>query len=181
MIKGTDAEEQLFRALDSFKNIAMNLKRQTHSGMAMLVAAALDRLLEDALLTKMVNLSRERREKLFGDYGTLRSFDAKINVAFAFAVIDRETSKRLTIIRKIRNKFAHTQGFLDFDSPEIKSILSTQWGSESASVSLKFFFSTAILIESSIVKATGLADRNLLENIMADRREDLERAEGKGS
>ena len=137
MIKGTDAEKQLFRAFHSFKNVAVNLKSQTHAGMAMIVAAALDRLLEDALLTKMVKLSRAMREKLFGDYGPLRSFDAKIKVAFAFAVIDRETSQRLTIIRKIRNKFAHTEGFLDFNSLEIKSILSTQRGSKMD------FFSTA--------------------------------------
>lgn len=170
MIKGTDAEKQLFRAFNSFKNVAVNLKSQTHAGMAMIVAAALDRLLEDALLTKMVKLSKEMREKLFGDYGTLRSFDAKIKVAFAFAVIDRETSQRLTIIRKIRNKLAHTEGFLGFNSLEIKSILSTQQGSKVD------FFSTASLIESSIVKATGLADRNLMVGIMAARREGLERA-----
>ena len=176
MIKGTDAEEHLFRSLESFKNLAVNLKSHRHAGMAMIVAAALDRLLEDALLTKMVKLSEERRKKLFGDYGTLRSFDAKIKVAFAFAVIDRETSQRLTIIRKIRNKFAHTEGFLDFNSPEIKSILSTQRGSISATSSMEFFFSTASLIESSIVKATGLADRNLMVGIMAARREGLERA-----
>ena len=176
MIKGTDAEEHLFRSLESFKNRAVNLKSHRHAGMAMIVAAALDRLLEDALLTKMVKLSKEMREKLFGDYGTLRSFDAKIKVAFAFAVIDRETSQRLTIIRKIRNKFAHTEGFLDFNRPKIKSILSTQRGSKSATSSMEFFFSTASLIESSIVKATGLADRNLMVGIMAARREGLERA-----
>ena len=170
MIKGTDADKQLFRAFNSFKNVAVNLKSQTHAGMAMIVAAALDRLLEDALLTKMVKLSKEMREKLFGDYGTLRSFDAKIKVAFAFAVIDRETSQRLTIIRKIRNKLAHTEGFLGFNSLEIKSILSTQQGSKVD------FFSTDSLIESSIVKATGLADRNLMVGIMAARREGLERA-----
>ena len=176
MIKRTDAEERLFRSLDDFKNITVNLKSQTHAGIAMIVAAALDRLLEDALLTKMVKLSEERRKNLFGDYGTLRSFDAKIKVAFAFAVIDRETSKRLTFIRKIRNTFAHTEGFLDFNSPAINSILSTQQGSKSGTVSMEFFFSTASMIESSIMKATGLTDRNLIVGIMAARREGLERA-----
>ena len=100
--------------------------RQTHAGFAMVVAAALDRVLEEALTAKMVKLNREMRDRVFGDFGTLRAFSAKINIAVAIGVADRETHMRLTMIRKVRNLFAHTNGYLSFDSQEVRVLIATE-------------------------------------------------------
>ena len=92
--------------VEDFANIqvlAQKLGLQTHAGAAMLVAAASDRMLEDALTIRMDKLNREMRDKLLGDYGTLRSFSAKIDVAFALGLVDRQHYKLLTAIRKCRN------------------------------------------------------------------------------
>jgi len=54
------------------------------------VAAALDRILEQALLAKMIALNREMRDKLFGEFGTLGDLSAKTNLAVALGVADRD-------------------------------------------------------------------------------------------
>lgn len=46
-------------------------------------------------------------DRLFEGYGPLSSFSARINIAFAFGMIDQHLLNDLNCIRKIRNHFAH--------------------------------------------------------------------------
>ena len=50
------------------------IDRQTHAGVALVVAAAIDRLLEDGLETRLTVPNRDFRDKLFGDFGVLGGF-----------------------------------------------------------------------------------------------------------
>ena len=142
--------------------------RLTHAGTAMVVAAALDRLLEHALLTKMNKLNRKIYNKLFGDYGSLRDFSIKIDLSFALGLADRETYKRLTTIRKIRNIFAHAEGFVNFDSPAIRTLLPSFADNSSKLAPFDEFMSIATAIESAVTKATSLPYRGIIDKVKAD-------------
>ena len=79
---------------------------------ALTVGARLDAALERALLAKMRKLSEAQRTTLFDGYGPLSSFAAKIDVGYALNIFDDALYADLTVIRKIRNVFAHPQVIL---------------------------------------------------------------------
>lgn len=91
---------------------------------AAIVGAA---LLEDALVTKLKNsmsleqMSQKQVKDVFDLNGPLSNFSAKISIAFAFGLIDKKTFDDLQIVRKLRNKFAHSSTELSFDDEEVKS------------------------------------------------------------
>jgi DNA-binding MltR family transcriptional regulator len=155
---------------DLFKDIlrsAETLDRQTHAGLTMIVAAALDRLLEQALRTKMVNLNRDICDKIFGEYGTMRDFNSKILLAHALGIADRETFKRLTAIRRVRNLFAHTEGYLSFASPEVSALLTKELD-QAAPTSADEFVVVAEAVEESVAKACSLPHPGLLARIRGE-------------
>ena len=91
---------------------------RTHASTALLGAAISDQQLQDAILSKMRKLSRRLEEELFTGYGPLSSLSAKIALAYALELLDTTAHKRLTVARQIRNKFAHADDLLTFESPE---------------------------------------------------------------
>lgn len=80
-------------------------------------AAMLDRELMKLLLTRMGQLSDKRAVRIFN--GPLGRFAAKVDVAYAFELIDEELYQDLTVIRNIRNEFAHSTTDISFASPEV--------------------------------------------------------------
>ena len=83
------------------------LLRKTHVSTALVGAAIADQQLQDAILTKMRPLNRDQRGRLFTGYGPLSSLSAKIDIAFAMGLLDSVTYDRLSVVRRIRNLFAH--------------------------------------------------------------------------
>lgn len=98
--------------------------RRTHASTVLLGAAIADQQLQDALLTKMAKLSRKLEEELFTGYGPLSTLSAKIALAYALGLIDHTARKRLTVMRQIRNKFAHADDFLTFETPAVQQLMS---------------------------------------------------------
>ena len=112
---------------DSLNSLAVGIRKvfkQTHAGVALSGAALVDQALEVTLVGRMPQLNRAMHDKLFQGYGPLSSFSAKIDVAFALALLDKRTHAKLSIVRKIRNEFAHSSEPLSFESPVIMSLLS---------------------------------------------------------
>lgn len=107
----------------SLQAVIDEFTRRTHAGTALLGAAIADQQLHDAILTKMRSLSRKLEDELFTGYGPLSSLSAKIAFAYALKLIDSNARKRLSVARQIRNKFAHADDFLTFESPEILRLL----------------------------------------------------------
>jgi DNA-binding MltR family transcriptional regulator len=64
-------------------------------------------------------LSSTVRAKIFDDYGPLSQFSAKIDIAYIFELIDKTTYDDLRAIKDIRNKFAHTTGYVLFSNEQI--------------------------------------------------------------
>lgn len=95
----------------------------THAGIALMGAAICDQQLQEALLTRMRKLRPALEKSLFFGYGPLSSFSAKIDLAYALELLDDKSYKRLSIARKIRNTFAHTDEFLNFESPDVVELI----------------------------------------------------------
>ncbi len=105
-------------------NLFTEVYSRTHAGTALMGAAIVDQQLHDALLTKMKKLSSKLEEELFNGYGPLSTLSAKIALAYALGLLDSTARRRLTVIRQIRNKFAHADDFLTFELPEIQQLMS---------------------------------------------------------
>lgn len=84
---------------------------------AALLETALERLIKHSLKRK----DKELNNQLFQQRGPMGDFYSKIIVASAFAVISESLAAELTIIRNVRNVFAHATANLSFEIPEIKS------------------------------------------------------------
>lgn len=107
----------------SLQSIFMTLQQRTQAGTVLLGAAIVDQQLQDAILTKLHKVSRSLENELFAGYGPLASLSAKIALAYAMGLLDHLNYKRLTVARQIRNKFAHTDDFIDFETPEIRKLI----------------------------------------------------------
>jgi DNA-binding MltR family transcriptional regulator len=91
---------------------------------AAIVGAA---LLEDDLVSMLKKnmlldtMSQKQVKDIFDLSGPLSNFSAKISISLAFGFIDKTTFNDLQIVRKLRNKFAHSSGHLSFDDAEVKA------------------------------------------------------------
>lgn len=129
----------------------------TNAGTALVAAAIADQQLQDAILLKMRKLNRDMRDRLFDGYGPLSSFSAKIDLAFAIELIDTPTYKRLTMLRQVRNAFAHPDEMrMTFESEAILKLLAPLRSAADADDEPQAFFLSQVgEIEQSLVKAAG--------------------------
>lgn len=76
----------------------------------------------ERLLTKAVrdDLNSEDRKALFEYEGAAGTFSDKIILAFAFKLIGPITRADLTLIRLLRNEFAHSRMPISFATPEVQ-------------------------------------------------------------
>jgi DNA-binding MltR family transcriptional regulator len=88
---------------------------------ALVAATILDQFLKTALLARFVKLNSTEDDEIFGpsDSAPLSSFSARIKVAYALGIYDRDFRKDLDMIRNIRNVFAHAHGHVDFHTPAV--------------------------------------------------------------
>ena len=61
-------------------------------------------------------------ERLF-ERGPLSTFDARINIAYAFRLITKAHRQDLLLIKDIRNRFAHSLQLIDLQRPHIKAMI----------------------------------------------------------
>jgi len=84
-----------------------------------LSSAAIDRRLT-RLLSKLFGPEAPQSTSLFRPDDPLGSLAAKIEIAFRTGIIGTDFHRELHLIRKLRNKFAHTEELLSFDKSPIK-------------------------------------------------------------
>lgn len=85
--------------------------------------SVLDANLEILIQLRMPNLSNRLREKLFEGYGPVATFSAKIDIAYAFDIIDQDTRQTLNALRVIRNAFAHNKAGVHFGHEDIAKLV----------------------------------------------------------
>ena len=106
---------------EQFSALIGNIRKRTHAQYAVIGAAIIEEQLFEMLLTKMRPLSRKMKERLFDGYGPLSTFSAKIDLSYALQILSKSNYDDLMVVRKIRNEFAHSIEFVNFDSPEIRA------------------------------------------------------------
>jgi DNA-binding MltR family transcriptional regulator len=107
---------------------------------AIVGAASMDRNLERAIQTKMRELSRDMKDRLFDGYGPLSNFAAKIDVAFALGVIEKDIYDDLRTVNRLRVKFAHSGKITNFADPKIAEVLAQLSGLDPAIPDMKHRF-----------------------------------------
>jgi DNA-binding MltR family transcriptional regulator len=84
-------------------------------------------ILEDwvkaAIKARTRDLSSKLEERLFSGYGPLNSFAGKIDIAYAFNIIEGDVYNDLRALKDIRNAFAHSTENLHLNSPTLAPLL----------------------------------------------------------
>jgi len=99
------------------------LGRESERATAILAAAWIDVLLKRKLAQLFSGGNAKTRGQLFAGNGPFATFSAKITAAFCAGWLDAEVHHDLTVIRKIRNEFAHQIHGLSMESPSIRSLI----------------------------------------------------------
>jgi DNA-binding MltR family transcriptional regulator len=152
----------LRQGLERIGVLVDRIGRQTHAGAAMLTAAVLDRLLESALLSRFEKNNREVRDAIFGDFGVLRDFSSKIEMSFALGLIDREGYKSLHAIRRIRNLFAHSKDYVNFDSDAVQALIKSELPNATVVSSIESLLGVAEGIEARVCQVSGVPHEQLI-------------------
>lgn len=100
-------------------SILSQLSTESPRGMVLVAAAELDRLLLD-LMKSFLRIGSGQTALLSGGNAPLATFSGKIAAAHALNLITDDEFKELSIIRRIRNDFAH-QADVSFESQSVKS------------------------------------------------------------
>lgn len=99
-----------------------HFKSSADRSTAIVAAANLDETLRGAIRSRFIaGLSRKDEDRIFRDNGSLATFSAKIDVAYALGIVGKKSHGDLHLIRKIRNEFAHTVERTRFGTKEIAS------------------------------------------------------------
>jgi DNA-binding MltR family transcriptional regulator len=92
------------------------LSQRSDAANVLFLTTALEDMLERVLLYKMRNLSSKQHQDLFTGYGPLASFSAKIDISYAFSIIDDDLIGDFRALKAIRNAFAHPRQEIHFGS-----------------------------------------------------------------
>jgi hypothetical protein len=96
--------------------------RMSHTSVVVTAAGVLDKALEQAIKTKLPSLDDALAKRMFGDFGPLNSFAAKIDMAQALDITSKSIYRELGKIKKIRNKFSHSDKILSLDVEPMKTL-----------------------------------------------------------
>jgi DNA-binding MltR family transcriptional regulator len=108
---------------DRAEAVAAMLLKESDRGCAIFGAALLADDLEDLLRTffrREPAVIKKVVNPLFERYAPLSTFSARIQLAYAMCLITNDIRRRLEIVRKLRNDFAHEAGPIDFRDPRCR-------------------------------------------------------------
>ena len=96
----------------------IELSEESDRGAAILAAANFEEWLSSIISGYFAKLNSELKRKLF-ENGALSTFSAIIDFGFALGIYDKDTLDKLHVIKKIRNKFAHSTEPMRFENATI--------------------------------------------------------------
>lgn len=146
-----------------YEKLILDLARKTEAGEAMVITANVEDWVQHLLLTHMRALSKTREAEIFTGYGPLNTFSAKIALAWAFELIDDDTRTNMTVMKEIRNAFAHSKNHVDFASPEIDKLAQKFTGGNKFITNKLLFGNKA---QDCINKIKAVRDRRMILNAL---------------
>ncbi len=124
----------------AFNALFGSLSRESDRGLVLVGVSFLDAQLEAFLRAKFSLESPKTQaaiDPLFDTFGPLASFSAKSRVAYALDLIDDSMCRDLELLRKLRNRFAHTTEQAEFDAPDVVKLTEKLEGADHAVRALK--------------------------------------------
>lgn len=100
------------------------LNKETDRGLPLVGAALIDEKLLETLQAFFIE-GKSSKKLLTEGNSPLGTFSAKIETCFALGLIDEFEYQEISLIRKIRNEFAHAKHGLSFQTEKIKGICSS--------------------------------------------------------
>jgi DNA-binding MltR family transcriptional regulator len=104
---------------DEFLEAMKELETDGPRGAVLLGHSMLENIMKRVLLYRMVALSKDEEDRLFGGLGPLSSMSSRTMLAYALGIINKETKRLLDKVREIRNQFGHTGKKVTFDDPKV--------------------------------------------------------------
>ena len=93
---------------------------EKHRSIVLVIGAILEQGLATAILVNLPGIEAGNEGYVFmDDAAPLRDFDARIRMAFALGIFGEGMRSDLSLIRSIRNTFAHSRLDINFDTPEV--------------------------------------------------------------
>ena len=99
------------------------LKTESDRGSIILASIWIENLLERKLRALFTKGNSRNRQRLFDLNGPFSSFASKILAAYTIGWIDSDVFHDLELLRKIRNKFAHTIDVKHFEDVAVKKLI----------------------------------------------------------
>ncbi|MGN6437519.1 MAG: hypothetical protein ACTHMM_13345 [Agriterribacter sp.] len=111
-------------------DFAYKLTNESERGAILIGASKIETYLEKLILSILPIKTKKYSEKLLNYPGVLSSFSGKIELCFAFRVIDEKVYNALTALRKIRNSAAHSNETFSFQelNGELEKIYEFEYG-----------------------------------------------------
>jgi mannitol operon repressor len=104
--------------LEELQSFFGELQRETDRGLPLVAAALIDEKLINALRSFMCE--GKAAERLLSEPNApLGTFSARIDACFALGLIDEDEYQEITLVRKVRNLFAHSSSGLSFDNEKV--------------------------------------------------------------
>ena len=102
-----------------------NRKPEDDRGIALIMATVIDQALEAAILSKLPGIEAGNERYIFSDDGApLRDLDSKIRIAFGLGIFGAAARSDLSLIRSVRNAFAHSRLEISFETEVIAEVCS---------------------------------------------------------
>lgn len=89
-----------------FRRFQMAIRKESERGQVLLATGLFEEHLKEMLLAQLVK-GKQTDELVDGSNAPLGTFSARINACYALGLISEDECYNLTIIRRIRNEFAH--------------------------------------------------------------------------
>ena len=106
---------------------------ESDRGVALTMAAFFDLTLAKLLRARFASAKQPQLiEPLFGAFGPLSTFSAKIRISYAIDLLQEWMALDLNLVRQIRNEFAHSLEPKTFSDPTIDKLVNRMKGYEKA-------------------------------------------------
>jgi len=106
---------------------------ESDRGVALTMAAFFDLTLAKLLRARFASAKQSQLiEPLFGAFGPLSTFSAKIRISYAIDLLQEWMALDLNLVRQIRNEFAHSLEPKTFSDPIIDKLVNRMKGYEKA-------------------------------------------------
>jgi len=105
---------------EDLRNYIAYIMKESDRGAAVMAASLVEKALEDAIRSRFAAPEGDVADSWFeGINAPFRTFAAKISLGRALAIYGEHMERRLSLIKNIRNAFAHRMIPLDFTHPTL--------------------------------------------------------------